>query len=273
MDNGVLKAIVKLNLPAYKDKYDADTNKTHQSAGLVGNPNITFTLKYVNSKWMLDGSFPAVVLLVTCNGSHEIPLPTEDNVIGLDRVQVRVECAMDNTKFKDYGLLPGGVSFVPDANNASQATLALIPSAYSKQYTIDTGITHSVAPNQTTDNLKIQMRYDSAVGKWMLAEDIETLVVRVQCNNHQGQRYTISFDGNGGAPSVISMTTIDQKLPELPIATRSGSYSFDGWYTGKTAALRSPRLPCLTGIPPCTPIGFTPAPLAVAAVLPPTPSP
>ena len=27
------------------------------------------------------------------------------------------------------------------------------------------------------------------------------------------------------------MTTIDQKLPELPTATHSGSYSFDGWYT------------------------------------------
>ena len=27
MEKGVLKAIVKLNLPAYKDKYDADTKK------------------------------------------------------------------------------------------------------------------------------------------------------------------------------------------------------------------------------------------------------
>ena len=70
MENGVLKAIVKLNLPAYKDKYDADTKKTHERAGLEGNTHTAFTLKYVNDKWELDGTFPAVVLLVTCNGSR-----------------------------------------------------------------------------------------------------------------------------------------------------------------------------------------------------------
>ena len=45
--------------------------------------------------------------------------------------------------------------------------------------------------------------------------------------------FTISFDGNGGTPSVGSMTTTDQKLPSLPDASRSGSYTFDGWYTEK----------------------------------------
>ena len=118
MDNGVLKAIVKLNLPAYKDKYDADTKKTHENAGLEGNTHAAFTLKYVNDKWELDGTFPNVVILV------------------------------------------------------------------------------------------------------------------------KGQRYTITFNGNGGTPSVTSMTTIDQKLPELPIATRSGRYSFDGWYTEKNGGTK-----------------------------------
>ena len=124
MDNGVLKAIVNLNLPAYRDKYNEDTKKTHEDAGLEGNPHMTFTLKYVNNKWEPGGNFPAVVLLVTCNGSHE---------------------------------------------------------------------------NQT---------------------------------------YTVTFDGNGGVPSVTSMTTIDQKLPELPTATRSGSYSFNGWYTEKNGSTK-----------------------------------
>lgn len=118
MDNGVLKAIVKLNLPAYKDKYDADTKKTHENAGVEGNTHAAFTLKYVNDKWELDGTFPNVVILV------------------------------------------------------------------------------------------------------------------------KGQRYTITFNGNGGTPSVTSMTTIDQKLPELPIATRSGRYSFDGWYTKKNGGTK-----------------------------------
>lgn len=123
-ENGVLKAIVKLNLPAYKAKYDADTKKTHERAGLEGNTHTAFTLKYVNDKWEPDGTFPAVVLLVTCNGSHE---------------------------------------------------------------------------NQTC---------------------------------------TVTFNGNGGVPSVIRMTTIDQKLPELPTATHSGRYSFDGWCTEKNGGTK-----------------------------------
>ena len=239
-DGGVLKAIVKLNLSAYKAKYDADTGKTHQNAGLGNTSTPAFTLKYVNDKWELDGTFPNVVILVKCDGQHPQtpPYPTEENVSGLERVQVRVQCSTDRTQFKNYGILPGSVSIMPDANNPSQATLTLIPSVYSKQYTIDTGITHSVAPNQATDNLKIQMRYDPAVGKWMPAGELTPLEVLVQCNNHQGQRYTITFKGNGGTPSVTSMTTIDQKLPELPTATHSGRYSFDGWYTEKNGGTK-----------------------------------
>ena len=124
MEKGVLKAIVQLNLSVYKGKYDADTKITHEYAGLEGNPHAAFTLKYVNDKWEPDGTFPAVVLLVTCNGSHE---------------------------------------------------------------------------NQTC---------------------------------------TVTFNGNGGVPSVIRMTTIDQKLPELPTATHSGRYSFDGWYTEKNGGTK-----------------------------------
>ena len=240
MENGVWKAIVTLNLSAYKDKYDVDTKKTHEIADLGGNPHMTFTLKYVNDKWELDGNFPNLTILVKCNGQHPQtpPYPTEENVGGLERVQVRVQCNTDGTQFKDYGILSGGVSIMPDPNNPSQATLTLIPSVYSTQYSTDTGITHIVAPNQTTDNLKIQMRYDPAVGKWMPAGELTPLEVLVQCNNHQGQRYTITFNGNGGTPSVTSMTTIDQKLPELPTATHSGSYSFDGWYSAASGGTK-----------------------------------
>ena len=357
MENGVLKAIVKLNLPAYKDKYDADTKKTHERAGLGSTSTPAFTLKYVNDKWELDGTFPNVIILVKCDGQHPQtppypteenvsgleqvqvrvqcstdtaqfknygilpgsvsimpdpnnpsqatltlipsvystqystdtgithiadpnqttdnlkiqmrydpavgkwmpagvltplviyvkcnshdpqtpPYPTEENVSGLEKVQVRVQCSTDTAQFKNYGILSGSVSIMPDANDPSQATLTLIPSVYSKQYTIDTGITHSVAPNQATDDLKIQMRYDPDVGKWIPAGEIAPLEVLVQCNNHQGQRYTIKFNGNGGTPSVTSMTTIDQKLPELPTATHSGRYSFDGWYTAASGGTK-----------------------------------
>ena len=50
--------------------------------------------------------------------------------------------------------------------------------------------------------------------------------------------FIVTFDGNGGTPSVGSMTTTDQKLPSLPSASRSGSYSFDGWYTEKSGGTK-----------------------------------
>ena len=50
--------------------------------------------------------------------------------------------------------------------------------------------------------------------------------------------FIVTFDGNGGTPSVGSMTTTNQKLTSLPSASRSGSYSFDGWYTKKSGGTK-----------------------------------
>ena len=47
----------------------------------------------------------------------------------------------------------------------------------------------------------------------------------------RGTTYNVTFDGNGGTPSVDSMTTTGQKLASLPSASRIGSYRFEGWYT------------------------------------------
>ena len=50
--------------------------------------------------------------------------------------------------------------------------------------------------------------------------------------------FIVTFDGNDGTPSVGSMTTTNQKLTSLPSASRSGSYSFDGWYTEKSGGIK-----------------------------------
>ncbi len=50
--------------------------------------------------------------------------------------------------------------------------------------------------------------------------------------------FIVTFDGNGGTPSVGSMTTTDRKLNSLPSASRSGSYSFYGWYTEKSGGTK-----------------------------------
>ena len=50
--------------------------------------------------------------------------------------------------------------------------------------------------------------------------------------------FIVTFDGNGGTPSVGSMTTTNRKLTSLPSASRSGSYSFYGWYTEKSGGTK-----------------------------------
>ena len=50
--------------------------------------------------------------------------------------------------------------------------------------------------------------------------------------------FIVTLDGNGGTPSVGSMTTTDRKLTSLPSASRSGSYSFYGWYTEKSGGIK-----------------------------------
>ena len=49
--------------------------------------------------------------------------------------------------------------------------------------------------------------------------------------------FIVTFDGNGGTPSVGSMTTTDQKLTSLPSASQS-KHSFDGWYTEKSGGTK-----------------------------------
>ena len=56
--------------------------------------------------------------------------------------------------------------------------------------------------------------------------------------NTTSSEFTVTFDGNGGTPSVGSMTTTGQKLASLPDVSRSGSYRFDGWYTAASGGTK-----------------------------------
>ena len=377
MENGVLKAIVKINLSAYKDKYDADTKKTHEKAGLEGNTHAAFTLKYVNDKWELDGTFPNVIILVKCDGQHPQtpPHPTEENVSGLGDQIVAVLCnnvptgqqsgkyygligggftstaptlnadkvyestitlipsvycnqfsgdtgimhkvlsaqITDGLKFvvkydsstkmwkpaeevkqmaiwvtcdkhetptpempmypmtdnisglgdqivavlcnnvptgqqsgKYYGLIGGGFTSTAPTLNADkvyESTITLIPSVYCNQFSGDTGIMHKVLSAQITDGLKFVVKYDSSTKMWKPAEEVKQMAIWVTCDKHETDtpvptEFTITFNGNGGTPSVGSMRTANQKLTSLPTATHSGRYSFDGWYTAASGGTK-----------------------------------
>ena len=251
MENGVLKAIVKINLSAYKDKYDADTKKTHEKAGLEGNTHAAFTLKYVNDKWELDGTFPNVIILVKCDGQHPQtpPHPTEENVSGLGDQIVAVLCNNVPTgqqSGKYYGLIGGGFTSTTPTLNADkvyESTITLIPSVYCNQFSVDTGIMHKVLSAQTTDGLKFVVKYDSSTKMWKPAEEVKQMAIWVTCDKHETDtpvptEFTITFNGNDGTPSVGSMRTTNQKLTSLPTATRSGRYSFDGWYTAASGGTK-----------------------------------
>ena len=251
MENGVLKAIVKLNLPAYKDKYDADTKKTHENAGPGSTSTPAFTLKYVNDKWELDGTFPNVVILVKCDGQHPQtpPHPTEENVSGLGDQIVAVLCNNVPTgqqSGKYYGLIGGGFTSTAPTLNADkvyESTITLIPSVYCNQFSGDTGIMHKVLSAQTTDGLKFVVKYDSSTKMWKPAEEVKQMAIWVTCDKHETDtpvptEFTITFNGNDGTPSVGSMRTTNQKLTSLPTATRSGRYSFDGWYTAASGGTK-----------------------------------
>lgn len=239
MDNGVLKVIVYLNLSAYQNKYDVDTGKTHEFTGFEGNPHNTFTLKYVNGMWQLDGDFPKVTILVKCDGNHPQEKPNkptvpEDTTVPSTAVKVLCTTAADQQQSaRHYGLLPGGFTATEPMENPEkkyECTITLNQETYLQKYNEDTGILHSLDDSQPMGDLQIKLIYNKAEGKWMPLLDLPSLTIYVKCDNHQEQ-YTITFDGNGGTPSVDSMKTVDKKLPQLPKATHSGRYSFDGWYT------------------------------------------
>ena len=54
-----------------------------------------------------------------------------------------------------------------------------------------------------------------------------------------GKNYTVTLDANGGTVSMASRTaTYGSTYPALPDATRTGGYTFDGWYTQKTGGTK-----------------------------------
>ena len=239
MEGDVRKAIVHLDLLAYKAKYDADTGKTHTYTDLQGNLVTTLTLKYVDGKWQPEGILPNLTLLVKCDGNHpqekpNKPTAPEDTTILSDAVKVLCTTAADQQQSaRHYGLLPGGFTATEPMENPEkkyECTITLNPETYLQKYNEDTGIRHELDNSRPMGDLRIKLIYNKAEGKWMPLLDLPSLTIYVKCDNHQEQ-YTITFDGNGGTPSVDSMKTVDKKLPQLPTATHSGRYSFDGWYT------------------------------------------
>ena len=105
------------------------------------------------------------------------------------------------------------------ASTGTEITLTAAPNAgyHFKEWQVVSG-------GVTIANNKFAMPDSSVMIKAIFEQDAPPAPVE----------YIVTFDGNGGTPAVGSMTTTGQQLAALPGASRSGSYSFDGWYTQKS---------------------------------------
>ena len=256
-EGNVWTVLISVKPAVYKAQFNKDTGSTHSPDGDHSNDFTTpiqFKLKYEENKWVLEGEMPKnKTLHFTCTGQHETPempmYPMADNISGLGDQIVAVLCNNVPTgqqSGKYYGLIGGGFTSTTPTLNADkvyESTITLIPSAYCNQFSGDTGIMHKVLSAQTTDGLKFVVKYDSAKKMWKPAEGVKQMAIWVTCDKHEidtpvPTEFTITFNGNGGTPSVGSMRTTNQKLTSLPTATHSGRYSFDGWYTAASGGTK-----------------------------------
>ena len=134
-------------------------------------------------------------------------------------------------------------------------TIAKAPSAeHTITVTSDGNGTGTASPSTAVAGTEITLTATPANGyyfkEWQVVSSTELVItndkftmpegnVKVKAIFEKGTspaptELTVTFDGNGGTPSVGSMTTTNQKLSSLPDASCSGSYSFDGWYTEKS---------------------------------------
>ena len=256
-EGNVWTVLISVKPDVYMAQFNKDTGSTHSPDGDHSNDFTTpiqFKLKYEENKWVLEGEMPKnKTLHFTCTGQHETPempmYPMADNISGLGDQIVAVLCNNVPTgqqSGKYYGLIGGGFTSTAPTLNADkvyESTITLIPSAYCNQFSGDTGIMHKVLSAQTTDGLKFVVKYDSSTKMWKPAEEVKQMAIWVTCDKHETDtpvptEFTITFNGNGGTPSVGSMRTTNQKLTSLPTATRSGRYSFDGWYTAASGGTK-----------------------------------
>ena len=256
-EGNVWTVLISVKPDVYMAQFNKDTGSTHSPDGDHSNDFTTpiqFKLKYEENKWVLEGEMPKnKTLHFTCTGQHETPempmYPMADNISGLGDQIVAVLCNNVPTgqqSGKYYGLIGGGFTSTAPTLNADkvyESTITLIPSAYCNQFSGDTGIMHKVLSAQITDGLKFVVKYDSSTKTWKPAEEVKQMAIWVTCDKHETDtpvptEFTITFNGNGGTPSVGSMRTTNQKLTSLPTATHSGRYSFDGWYTAASGGTK-----------------------------------
>ena len=162
--------------------------------------------------WQIGGTEYKVGDSYTVNGDTEIKALWENSVITPTTYTVTVSNNGNGT----------GTAAPSTAAAGTEITLTATPNKgyHFKEWQVMSG-------NVTIKDDKFTMPNAHVEVKAIFEEDVPAPT-----------EFIVTFDGNGGTPSVGRMTTTNQKLSSLPSASRSGRYSFDGWYTEKSGGTK-----------------------------------
>ena len=168
--------------------------------------------------------------------------------------------------FKEWQVISGGVTIVddkftmPDTNVAIKAIFEKDAPPAPTEYTItvtsgDNGTasaSHAKAVVGTEIRLTATPNTGYHLKEWQVIsggvtikddkflmpnDNVEVKAIFEKDAPPAPTEFIVTFDGNGGRPSVGSMSTTNRKLTSLPSASQS-KHSFDGWYTEKSGGTK-----------------------------------
>ena len=227
----------------------------------ITNNNFTMPNNNVEVKAIFEKDTPPApteyTITVTSGGNGTASASHAKAVVG---TEIRLTATpKTGYHFKEWEVISGGVTIesnkfiMPDGNVTIKAIFEKDPPPVPTEYTITVtsggngtaSASHAKAVVGTEIRLTATPKTGYHLKEWevisggVTIKDDKFLMpndnveVKAIFEKDSPTEFTITFDGNGGTLSVGSMTTTNQKLASLPSASRSGSYSFDGWYTKK----------------------------------------
>lgn len=119
------------------------------------------------------------------------------------------------------------IGAVSKSGDSYVCPITVSTAAYADAYSGEVGKAHTAVH----DSISFNITWNGT--RWVAPVATSLPIIDVKCaGTVEGTTYTVTFNANGGSVSPASaITGTDGKLSDLPTPTRSGSYSFDGWYT------------------------------------------
>ena len=173
-------------------------------------------------------------LTVSTNHSTNATVELSFSVTAVPTYTITVNPASKNFGSLTVGYTAPAAQTVTITNTGNSSVTLTQPS--STNYTIGTLSTTTLAANSTA-TFTVTPKTGLAVGNYNETLTVSTnhgtnATVELSFSVTEVPNYTVTFNPNGGAVSETSRSVAPgTAVGALPTPTRSGSYSFDGWYT------------------------------------------